>query len=76
MYTHSVAYGRNNTAAAPHWAEWDKPRFATQVQNFMVEYLKTAYSKCENISSYYDFDTTKQAQRRALVLRCRLLPPT
>ncbi|KAJ7817887.1 hypothetical protein B0H13DRAFT_1922609 [Mycena leptocephala] len=44
LRTVHVAYGRNNTAAAPHWAEWDKPRFATQVQNFMVEYLKTAYS--------------------------------
>jgi hypothetical protein len=41
----SFSYGRNKTALAQHWGQWDKPRFTTNVQNFMVDYLKTAYSK-------------------------------
>jgi hypothetical protein len=39
----SFSYGRNNTAMAHHWAQWDKSRFAN-VQEFFVDYLKTAYS--------------------------------
>ncbi|KAJ7301534.1 hypothetical protein DFH08DRAFT_978695, partial [Mycena albidolilacea] len=38
------SYGRNKTALAQHWGQWDKPRFTTNVQNFMVDYLKTAYT--------------------------------
>ncbi|KAJ7601397.1 hypothetical protein DFH06DRAFT_1026141, partial [Mycena polygramma] len=37
------SYGRNKTALAQHWAQWDKPRFA-HVQAFMIEYLKTAFT--------------------------------
>ncbi|KAJ7700211.1 hypothetical protein B0H16DRAFT_1483971 [Mycena metata] len=38
------SYGRNKTATAQHWGQWDKPRFINNVQNFMTEYLKTAFS--------------------------------
>ncbi|KAJ7687066.1 hypothetical protein B0H14DRAFT_2654051 [Mycena olivaceomarginata] len=41
----SVSYDRNQTAATSHWAQWDKPCFASNVSGFMIEYLKTAYSK-------------------------------
>jgi hypothetical protein len=41
----SYSYGRNKTALAQHWGQWDKTRFTNNVQNFMVEYLKTAFSE-------------------------------
>lgn len=40
----SVSYGRNQTAAAVHWPQWDKKRFQENVQAFMTEYLGTAFS--------------------------------
>ncbi|KAJ7676722.1 hypothetical protein DFH06DRAFT_1317333 [Mycena polygramma] len=38
------SYGRNKTALAQHWGQWDKPRFTRNVQNFMMEYLETAFT--------------------------------
>ncbi|KAJ7713595.1 hypothetical protein B0H14DRAFT_2644752 [Mycena olivaceomarginata] len=46
----SVSNGVNRTAAADHWAQWDKTRFASNVSGYMIEYLRTAYSQedCAN----------------------------
>ncbi|KAJ7652316.1 hypothetical protein B0H17DRAFT_1214982 [Mycena rosella] len=44
LRTTHVSYGRNNTNLAQHWPQWDKPRFAASVQEFMVEYLNTAFT--------------------------------
>ncbi|KAJ6512426.1 hypothetical protein C8R45DRAFT_960429, partial [Mycena sanguinolenta] len=41
------SYGRNKAAVPQHWGQWDKGRFTSNVQNFMVEYLKTAYTAQE-----------------------------
>ncbi|KAJ7800486.1 hypothetical protein B0H14DRAFT_3490662 [Mycena olivaceomarginata] len=38
------SYGRNKAALSQHWGQWDKARFTNNVQNFMVDYLKTAYT--------------------------------
>ncbi|KAJ7669900.1 hypothetical protein DFH06DRAFT_1125309 [Mycena polygramma] len=38
------SFGRNNTPMSHHWAQWDKSRFARDVQEFMVEYLHTAFT--------------------------------
>lgn len=40
----SVSYGRNKTALGQHWPQWDKARFGKDVQGFMGDYLKTAFS--------------------------------
>ncbi|KAK7042098.1 hypothetical protein R3P38DRAFT_2511411 [Favolaschia claudopus] len=40
-----LSYGRNRTALAQHWPQWDKARFSENVSKFMIEYLHTAYSK-------------------------------
>ncbi|KAJ7088014.1 hypothetical protein B0H15DRAFT_949828 [Mycena belliarum] len=52
-----VSYGRNKTVAGAHWAQWDKPRFKRDVQDFMVEYLKTAYGSEDCAEAALD-DTT------------------
>ncbi|KAJ7831815.1 hypothetical protein B0H14DRAFT_2592380 [Mycena olivaceomarginata] len=44
---HSVSYGRSRTALAPHWPQWDKPRFAENVTKFMIEFLGTAFTPQE-----------------------------
>ncbi|KAJ7932989.1 hypothetical protein B0H13DRAFT_2307260 [Mycena leptocephala] len=44
LRTLHVSYGRSNTMLGPHWLQWDRPRFATNVTNFMVEYLQTAFT--------------------------------
>ncbi|KAJ6468697.1 hypothetical protein C8R47DRAFT_1078276 [Mycena vitilis] len=38
------SFGRNNTPMSHHWAQWDKSRFSRDVQQFMVEYLHTAFT--------------------------------
>ncbi|KAJ7665639.1 hypothetical protein B0H17DRAFT_1143312 [Mycena rosella] len=38
-----VSFGRNKSALGQHWPQWDKPRFSSNVQNFMTEYLHTAF---------------------------------
>ncbi|KAJ7703324.1 hypothetical protein B0H17DRAFT_1194511 [Mycena rosella] len=43
LRTTHVLFGQNKTAKADHWPQWDKPRFAANVQNFKGEYLKTAF---------------------------------
>ncbi|KAJ7901034.1 hypothetical protein B0H14DRAFT_3422943 [Mycena olivaceomarginata] len=50
LRTVHVSYGVNRTAAADHWAQWDKTRFASNVSRYMIEYLRTAYSQedCAN----------------------------
>ncbi|KAJ7881950.1 hypothetical protein B0H13DRAFT_2344883 [Mycena leptocephala] len=40
----NVSYGHSNTMLGPHWPQWDRPQFATNVMNFMVEYLQTAFT--------------------------------
>ncbi|KAJ7883966.1 hypothetical protein B0H13DRAFT_2343915 [Mycena leptocephala] len=44
LRTLHVAYGRNKTAGAHTWPQWDKPRFTNDVLNFMTEYLQTAFT--------------------------------
>ncbi|KAJ6557483.1 hypothetical protein B0H19DRAFT_1261106 [Mycena capillaripes] len=39
-----VSYGRSNTALAPHWPQWDRPRFSENVTKFMIDYLHTAFT--------------------------------
>ncbi|KAJ7858937.1 hypothetical protein B0H14DRAFT_3631988 [Mycena olivaceomarginata] len=42
--TRHISFGRNLTAAADHWGQWDEARFSKQVSSFFVEYLQTAYT--------------------------------
>ncbi|KAJ7480222.1 hypothetical protein B0H11DRAFT_2233350 [Mycena galericulata] len=51
LRTIHVSYGRNNTAAATHFPQWDKPRFSENVIKFMLEYLATAFSAPEECSA-------------------------
>ncbi|KAJ7432729.1 hypothetical protein FB451DRAFT_1196827 [Mycena latifolia] len=44
LRTTHVSFGRNRTSLAQHWPQWDKGRFATNVQNFMIEYLHTVFT--------------------------------
>ncbi|KAJ7828480.1 hypothetical protein B0H14DRAFT_3718817 [Mycena olivaceomarginata] len=44
LRTVHVSYGRNRTADAVHWPQWDKTRFAENVNKFMIDYLATAFS--------------------------------
>ncbi|KAJ7744437.1 hypothetical protein DFH07DRAFT_963663 [Mycena maculata] len=44
LRTIHVSVGRNNTVAAPHFAQWDRPRFQENVLKFMTEYLATAFT--------------------------------
>ncbi|KAK7000640.1 hypothetical protein R3P38DRAFT_3218926 [Favolaschia claudopus] len=44
LRTIHLSYGQNRTAAADHWPQWDKNRFSENVSQFMIEYLKTAYT--------------------------------
>ncbi|KAJ7675302.1 hypothetical protein B0H17DRAFT_1140376, partial [Mycena rosella] len=65
-----VSYGRNSTAAAQHFPLWDKPRFNTNMLQFMTEYLKTAFSpqqcKAAALPSLVDLAqaNTKSPRRR------------
>ncbi|KAJ7751021.1 hypothetical protein B0H14DRAFT_3896881 [Mycena olivaceomarginata] len=42
--TRHISFGRNLTATADHWGQWDEARFSKQVSSFFVEYLQTAYT--------------------------------
>ncbi|KAJ7801666.1 hypothetical protein B0H14DRAFT_3782628 [Mycena olivaceomarginata] len=44
LRTVHVSYGRNSTADAVHWPQWDKTRLAENVNKFMIDYLATAFS--------------------------------
>ncbi|KAK6980529.1 hypothetical protein R3P38DRAFT_2579910 [Favolaschia claudopus] len=44
LRTIHLSYGQNRTAAADHWPQWDKNRFADNVSQFMLEYLSTAFT--------------------------------
>ncbi|KAJ7061576.1 hypothetical protein C8F01DRAFT_1252356 [Mycena amicta] len=39
-----LSFGRNLTPEGLHWGQWDRQRFRTQVLEFFVEYLQTAYT--------------------------------
>ncbi|KAJ7149502.1 hypothetical protein C8R43DRAFT_1128495 [Mycena crocata] len=45
LRTIHVSYGRNNTAAGLHFAQWDKKRFSENVLGFFTEYLETAFTR-------------------------------
>ncbi|KAJ7435121.1 hypothetical protein B0H11DRAFT_2295729 [Mycena galericulata] len=45
LRTIHVSYGRAQTAAAPHFPQWDKPRFNENVLKFMTEYLSVAFTE-------------------------------
>ncbi|KAF7321067.1 hypothetical protein HMN09_00194100 [Mycena chlorophos] len=49
--TTHVCFGRNLTVANHHWAEYDTARFDQDVLGFFGEYLKTAYSESQCITS-------------------------
>ncbi|KAK6971922.1 hypothetical protein R3P38DRAFT_2813181 [Favolaschia claudopus] len=44
LRTIHLSHGQNRSAVADHWPQWDKPRFASNVIQFLVEYLGTAYN--------------------------------
>ncbi|KAJ7058425.1 hypothetical protein C8F01DRAFT_1303984 [Mycena amicta] len=50
-----ISFGRNLTASAHHWAQWDKERFKG-VLAFFVEYLQTAYTPEDCTSAALDTD--------------------
>ncbi|KAJ7784200.1 hypothetical protein B0H16DRAFT_1446458 [Mycena metata] len=47
LKTLHVAYGRNHSANACSWPQWNKKRFGEQVIDFMTEYLGTAFTPQE-----------------------------
>jgi hypothetical protein len=49
----SVAYGRNKTAGAVHFPQWNRERFNNNVLKFMTEYLQTVYSTSVTFASVY-----------------------
>ncbi|KAJ7795428.1 hypothetical protein B0H14DRAFT_2620965 [Mycena olivaceomarginata] len=44
LRTLHVAYGRNKTAGAVHFPQWNRERFNNNVLKFMTEYLQTVYT--------------------------------
>ncbi|KAF7294628.1 hypothetical protein MIND_00999400 [Mycena indigotica] len=51
------SFGRNLTAAGPHWAQWDPARFK-KILEFFVEYLQTAYTAEQCASSALETSET------------------
>ncbi|KAJ6506114.1 hypothetical protein DFH09DRAFT_1334853 [Mycena vulgaris] len=45
LRTVNVSVGRNHTASAAYFPQWDKAQFSENVVKFMTEYLHTAYSE-------------------------------
>ncbi|KAJ6547923.1 hypothetical protein DFH09DRAFT_1087392 [Mycena vulgaris] len=59
-----ISYGRNETAMAHHCGQWDKGRFKENVEGFMIDYLKTAFTLADSSvldSAKYIIDSGKSS---------------
>ncbi|KAJ7786876.1 hypothetical protein B0H13DRAFT_2528785, partial [Mycena leptocephala] len=65
LSTLHYSYGRNKTTSGAHWGQWDKPRFTNHVQNFMVEYLRTAFNDSD-ADSEDEEETARTRKKRKL----------